>query len=224
MSNNEGYTFAIKNALRKINFNHDSLLMVIYICNVVIISCDFIRMQKEQKCKPEDVFKEYYGRLCYFVYQFVPDKTIAEDLVQDAFLAYWDSKSKFSDHPRAIKDFLYTAVRNSSLNYLKREKVRERYFFRRQEDDFENEKVLGAIIKAEAMANLHKAVFQLPESCRKVFLLAYFQGLSNPEIAQELNISVNTVRNHKSYGLKILRSNLDIETFMVFTLFMASLP
>ncbi|MEJ5963581.1 RNA polymerase sigma-70 factor [Pedobacter immunditicola] len=179
-------------------------------------------MEKDLNYKPEDVFKEYYGRLSYFAFQFVNDQSVAEDFVQDAFVAYWDSKKKVSDHPQAVKDFLYTAVRNSSLNFLKRKKVQERYFFLRNDEKFENQKVLETMIQAEAMANLHQAISQLPESCRKVFLLAYFQGLSNPEIAQELKISINTVRNHKYNGLKILRANLDVKTFMAFMVIMAS--
>jgi RNA polymerase sigma-70 factor (family 1) len=179
-------------------------------------------MEKELNYKPEDVFKEYYGRLSYFAFQFVNDKSVAEDFVQDAFVAYWDCKKNVAEHPHAIKDFLYSAVRNSSLNFLKRKKVQDRYFFLRNEEKFENEKVLETMIQAEAMANLHQAISQLPESCKKVFLLAYFQGLSNPEIAQELDISINTVRNHKYNGLKILRSHLDVETFLVFMVIMAS--
>jgi RNA polymerase sigma-70 factor (family 1) len=179
-------------------------------------------MEKELSSKPEDVFKEYYGRLSYFAFQFVNDKAVAEDFVQDAFVAYWDCKKNVSDHPYAVKDFLYKAVRNSSLNYLKRKKVQDRYFFLRNDEKIENEKVLETMIQAEAMANLHHAVLQLPESCRKVFMLAYFQGLSNPEIAKELHISINTVRNHKYNGLKILRSHLDVETFMAILVIMSS--
>ncbi len=179
-------------------------------------------MKKEPGYRPEDVFKEYYARLCYFAFQFVNDKAVAEDLVQDAFVSYWDRKKSVSDHPQVIKDFLYQSVKNAALNFLKRQKVQERYFFLRDDETFEREKVLETMIQAEAMANLHQAISQLPESCRNIFLLAYFQGLSNPEIAKELNISVNTVRCHKYNGLKALRSQLDIETFIVIFLLVAS--
>ncbi len=172
-------------------------------------------MSNEAVYKPEDVFKEYYGRLCYFAFQFVKDKAVAEDLVQDAFVAYWDRKTNVSDHPQAIKDFLYRSVKNASLNLVKRQKVQQRYFFTRDEERFEKEKVLETLIQAEAMANLHQAIEQLPESCKNVFQLAYFEGLTNPEIAQNLNISINTVRCHKYNGLKVLRSQLDVEAFIV---------
>lgn len=163
----------------------------------------------------EILFKSYFGRLSYFAFQFVNDKDIANDLVQDAFVAYLDCKNDISNHPDVIKGFLYKSVKNSSLNYLKRQKVQERYFSLRDEDIFENEKVLEKMIEAEVIANLHKAILQLPKSCRNVFLLAYYEGLSNPQISEKLNISINTVRNHKQNGLKLLRSQLNLESFVV---------
>ncbi len=175
-------------------------------------------LQDISKSKPENIFREYYGRLSYFAFQYVKNNGIAEDLVQDAFMKYWDCKKNISEHPSAIKDFLYTTVRNAALNYLKRQKVQERYFLLRNEENFENEKVLESIIEAEVMAHLHHAIAQLPQMCRSVFLLAYFDGLSNPEIAKQLNISINTVRNHKQYGLKLLRSQLSAETFLALLL------
>ena len=164
--------------------------------------------------RPETIFREYYGRLSYFAFQYVNDSDFAEDLVQDAFLAYWGQKKQIADHPNVVKDFLYTSVKNSALNFLKRQKVKERYFFLRNEEDFEKERVLESIIEAEVMANLHQAIADLPESCKNVFLLAYSEGLSNPKIAEKLNISINTVRCHKQNGLKVLRSQLNPEAFI----------
>ena len=179
-------------------------------------------MKRELSTKPEEVFKEYYTQLSYFAFQFVNDKAVAEDLVQDAFVSYWNCARQVSDHPKAIKDFLYTAVRNSSLNHLKHRKVQEKYFRLRNDQSFEDQKVLDSIIKAETMANLYLAVMKLPEGSRRVFLLAYFEGLSNPEIAEQLDISINTVRNHKQNGLKILKSQLSLETFLIVMVTIAS--
>ena len=163
---------------------------------------------------PETLFRENFGRLSYFAVRYVQDKAMAEDFVQDAFAMYWDRKETISSHPTAIKDFLYTSVKNSCLNHLKRLKVEERYFVLRNEESFEKEKVLEGIIEAEVIANIHSAVATLPESCRKVFIMSYFENLSNSKIAEILNISVNTVRCHKQNGLKTLRSQLNLETFL----------
>lgn len=172
----------------------------------------FERSSAEQTA--EALFKKYFARLSYYAFQYVNDKDLADDLAQDAFVAYLDSNKEISHHPNVIKDFLYTAVRNSALNYIKRQKVQERYFSLRNEDKVVKEKVLESLIEAEVMADLHKAIAQLPLSCRSVFLLAYFEGLSNTEISEKLNISINTVRCHKQNGLKVLRSRLKTETFL----------
>ncbi|MET3113208.1 RNA polymerase sigma-70 factor (family 1) [Pedobacter sp. CG_S7] len=176
---------------------------------------DFTDQNSIQGITAETLFKSYFGRLSYFAFQFVNDKDIANDLVQDAFVAYWDCKNDISNHPNAIKGFLYKTVKNFALNYIKRQKVQERYFFLREEEKFEKEKALDKIIEAEVVANLHKALMQLPKSCRNVFLLAFYEGLTNPQISEKLNISVNTVRNHKQNGLKLLRSKLNLESFLV---------
>ncbi|WP_157970267.1 RNA polymerase sigma-70 factor [Albibacterium indicum] len=162
----------------------------------------------------EKIFREYYARLSYFAFKFVNDKDVAEDLVQDAFLAYWNSKKQIPYHPKAIKDFLYSSVKNAALNVLKRQKVKERYFSLRTEDDIENRSVLDNMIEAEVINDVHRAIAQLPQSCRNVFMLAYFDGLSNPKIAEKLKISVNTVRSHKQNGLRILRGQLKPELFV----------
>lgn len=166
------------------------------------------------KNSPEKIFREYYGRLSYFAFKFVNDKDAAEDLVQDAFLAYWDNKSQLSDHPKAIKDFLYSSVKNAALNLLKRQKVEERYFQLRDDVDFEKESILDTMIEAEVINDIHQAIAHLPKSCKSVFMLAYFDGMSNPKIAEKLNISVNTVRSHKQNGLKVLRGTLRPELFI----------
>ncbi|MFA4868811.1 MAG: RNA polymerase sigma-70 factor [Pedobacter sp.] len=165
---------------------------------------------------PETVFNQNYGSLCYFAFQLIADKSIAEDLVQDAFVAYWSNKENVSTHPLAIKDFLYTAVRNSCLNLIRRKKVLERYLNSRNETDFSEEKIVHKIIESELIEKLYQAINTLPDGCKKVFKLGYLEGLSNTKIAETLNISVNTVRAQKQRGLKALKTRLDYESLAIF--------
>lgn len=165
---------------------------------------------------PEAVFNQNYGSLCYFAFQLIADKSIAEDLVQDAFVAYWSNKENVSSHPLAIKDFLYTSVRNSCLNLIRRKKVLERYLNSRTETDFSEEKIVHKIIESELIEKLYQAINTLPDGCKKVFKLGYLEGLSNTKIAETLNISVNTVRAQKQRGLKALKTRLDYESFTIF--------
>ena len=178
------------------------------------MNSDFL-FRNYAKSESELIFKEYFGRLSYFAFQFVNDQQIAEDLVQDAFVAFWAKKQEISEHPIAIKNFLYTSVRFAALNHIKRQKVHARYFLLTNKDYYSSAKILENIIEAEVSAKLHYVISNLPKRCRDVFRLAYFEELTNSKIAEKLGISINTVRNHKQNGLKILRSQLDIESFMV---------
>src|SRR4051794_24115173 len=75
----------------------------------------------------EELFKRYYPRLCHFAFQMLNDHVMAEDIVQDAFVAYWDNKEMVSSNTLSIRSFLYTSIRNSCYNISRRKKVVERY-------------------------------------------------------------------------------------------------
>jgi len=161
--------------------------------------------------QPEFLFREYYGRLCYFAFKFLNDSSLAEDVAQDAFLAYWNNRANVSDSPNAIKDFLYSSVRNSCLNIIRREKVIGRYLDAQSDEDFKEEVIIRSIVETEIINNLHVAINTLPVACRKVFELGYLEGLSNASIAEKLNISINTVRAQKQRGLKVLRVRFNVD-------------
>ena len=145
----------------------------------------------------EVIFKEYYGSLCYFASQFLKNEEVIEDLVQDVFIALLEKKMLFQSEVH-LKNFLYLSIRNSCLNYIRSTRSKDRYIaslaHEEQTEDFEE-----SIILAEIHRELAAAVEKLPEECRKVFQLCYFQGLDNESAAQELGLSVNTVRKFERY-------------------------
>ena len=163
---------------------------------------------------PEELFKRYYPRLCHFAFQLLEEKDMAEDIVQDAFLAFWKSQSKISDNPIAIKNYLYSSVRNACYNQHRQAKVQERYFQIHDEVEMEEPKVLQAMIRAEIMNEIHKAIQTLPTNCQHIFRLGYLDGLSNPKIAETLGISINTVKTQKQRALKVLRTSLNPEALI----------
>ena len=152
----------------------------------------------------EVIFKEYYGSLCYFASRFLKDEEVIEDLVQDVFITLLEKKMFFQSEVH-LKNFLYLSIRNSCLNYIRSTRSKDRYIaslaYEEQAENFEE-----SIILTEIHREL--AVEKLPEECRKVFQLCYFQGLDNESAAQELGLSVNTVKAQKARGKKILRENL----------------
>ncbi len=170
-------------------------------------------MNKVQVPSVEEVFKRYYPRLCHFAWQFLHDKDVIEDIVQDAFIAYWNNIGAIADHDVAIKNFLYTSVRNFCYNVIRRERTTQRFHLLHQADECEESQVLTKIIRSEIMDEIYKIVQSMPVACQKVFRLGYLEGLTNQQIAKKLDISINTVKTQKQRGLKIIKGKLNPELF-----------
>jgi RNA polymerase sigma-70 factor (ECF subfamily) len=141
------------------------------------------------------VFDLYFNALAAFGYKYVPDFQAVEDMVQEAFISFWEGRDKF-DHLNAVKSFLYTAVRNKCLNHLKHQSVR-----RKHEDSLvyslESDQYFDShVIEEETFNQLFAEIRNLPASSREIMLLA-LNGLKNQEIADELEISINTVKTQK---------------------------
>jgi len=161
-----------------------------------------------------DYFKAYYeanvSALIMFSQRFVPFD-IAGDIVHDVFLEVWNSLEVYKEMPS--KSYLFMAVRNRCLNFLKREKVKDHYINTAQLDN----RILGLdhyesyeklITEKEDMQVIYDQIEQLPEKCRIVFKMSYFEDKKNAEIAEILNISIRTVEHQLYLGLKMLRERL----------------
>jgi len=155
----------------------------------------------------EDLFKTHFAALTGFSQTFVKDEDAAKEIVQNVFINLWDKKDQL-DTKQSIKSYLYTSVRNRSLNYLRDNKK-----FRSQtlDDDLskiESEPESDSLVTEELQTKIDEAIGLLPEKCREVFELSRFEGLKYKQIAEQLNISVKTVENQISKALKILREEL----------------
>lgn len=151
-------------------------------------------------------FDRYYARLCYFARGFLPGSpTMAADLVQDAFERLWERRADFS-HEAAIRSFLYITVKNAFLDMQRHNRVVRKYAASCNEEEVMGEDTLERMMEAEVLADVHQALQQLPQGCRSVLNLGYFQGLRNEEIARELRVSVNTVKSQKMRAIKLLKA------------------
>ena len=154
------------------------------------------------------LFEKYYARLCYFACRILGDEALAEDVVQDAFLGFIERTESAPVEIHAIRSYLYRSVKNACLNKLRKGKVMEHYEANHDLSEIEEEHALSAMIQSEIVGEIHCALKKLPEGCRMVIGLGYFEGLNNPQIADELNISVNTVKSQKQRALYLLRKEL----------------
>src|SRR5690606_6585149 len=131
----------------------------------------------------EKIFNEHHARLCHFAWQLIHDREATKDIVQDAFLAYWNNKDSVPDDPIAIKNFLYKLVKNACLNKIRHDKVVNRYVERSGNNDKEESQIVAKIIRAEVVNEIHRILKTMPLGCQTVFRMGYFEGLTNVEIA-----------------------------------------
>ncbi len=170
-------------------------------------------LSKEEVFK--QFFKGFYPRLVYFAFQILADKSKAEDIVQEAFIKFWDYKEEITMNPIAIKNFLYSTVKNSSLNIVRHEKVAEKYKINFAPAEAEETTIINHIIQSEVLAEIHQAIQTLPESCQRISRMGYLEGMKNQEIAAALSISVNTVKTQKQRAMQLLRLHLKPESFVL---------
>lgn len=161
----------------------------------------------------ENIFKEHHARLCHFAWQIIRDREATKDIVQDAFLVYWNNKASVPNDPIAIKNFLYKLVKNACLNKIRHDKVVNQYAKLTGNSEREESQIVAKIIRAEVVSEIHKILKTMPDGCQTVFRMGYIEGLTNVEIADKLQISVNTVKTQKQRGLKIIKKNLGSEFF-----------
>ncbi|PTX18862.1 RNA polymerase sigma-70 factor (ECF subfamily) [Pontibacter mucosus] len=159
----------------------------------------------------KQLFDRYYTRLVYFSAQVVGSQEAAEDIAQEAFIKYWNQRHDILPHPLAIKNYLYSTVKNASLNVARHQKVKADYAASLGEMAAVTESLDSAIIHAEVLAQLHSALSELPEGCQQISRMCYLDGKKNQEVAEELGISINTVKTQKKRALQLLRLKLNPE-------------
>ena len=157
--------------------------------------CIFVKMDVSKAFESD--FRTYYRPLCLYALHYLGDPDVVEDVVQESFLALWRQETPVT----RVKSWLYSAVRNRSIDMLRRAGKTESLPC--DQDGFISDD--EAEERSALEARLWTAVDALPEMRRKCLLLAKRDGLSYKEIADELNLSEHTVRNHISRALETLR-------------------
>ena len=135
-----------------------------------------------------------------FALRFVNDVDVAEEIVANSFAKIWQKIHEGLELDN-FQAYVYGAVRNESLSYIRnnKEKVGLENIPEIDEETIET---------SERDAKIWKAIEELPPKCRQVFLLSKRDGLSNEEIAEELDISIKTVKNQMTKAFSRLREAL----------------
>ena len=152
----------------------------------------------------EVLFKTFFKPLCGFAGKYIPDLEDAKGIVHEVFISLWE---KFDQLPANTnyRSYLYTAVRNRSLNFI-RDKKKLVALEQVSEQDLAHRE--SHLEKNELETRIEEALEMLPEKCRMVFEYNRFEGLKYTEIALKMEISIKTVEAQMSKALAILREHL----------------
>lgn len=162
-----------------------------------------------------ELFDLHYGNLVGFVYGYVRDEEVAKDIVHDTFLTFWNNRKRL-DLSYSAKSYLFTLAQNYALNYLRHLRVVE-----------VNEREVSQLLEAasdelaeydERYARVEEKLAQLPDKQREVFLKCVVEEKKHQEVADELDVSINTIKKHMSRALKFLRDELQGESILLFIL------
>ncbi|HEY8388363.1 MAG TPA: RNA polymerase sigma-70 factor [Parasegetibacter sp.] len=155
----------------------------------------------------ERVFKTYYKDLHAYAFTILRDDMAAEEMVQNVFYKIWE-KLPSLNFSGSVAAYLYKAVHNESLNYLKHLKVRQAYHTYTTYLRVTGEQAERKLVLSELESRLSDALNELPEQCRTIFQMSRFEELRYTDIAGRLKISVKTVENQMGKALKRLRHSL----------------
>lgn len=164
----------------------------------------------------EFLFKSNYTNLIMFSNAFVMNRQIAEDIVQDSFTTLWQVASSLPDDTD-LKKYLYKSVKNGCINHFRHLGVR----------DTNHMKLSEAIIYSntlvyednqEVIKSVRDCLSKLSPMQRDILEKKIFDSLSYKEIAEELNISEQTVHTHIKRAYKFFRENFPLEYYLIFLL------
>jgi RNA polymerase sigma-70 factor (family 1) len=156
------------------------------------------------------IYNAYKKQVFLYAKRFVEAVSDAEDLTADAFIKMWQRKQQF-DTTDAVSAFLHVTIRNSCYNFLRHAGVKR-----------DNEKELLQILQSQQQADhfgvenvrieliniIYQEVEKLPARMKEVFLLSYREGLRPAQIAERLQLSVQTVKNQRVTAVRVLKEAL----------------
>jgi RNA polymerase sigma-70 factor (ECF subfamily) len=163
----------------------------------------------------ERIFRKYFPELCSYAKGIVKSGEAATEIVEDLFLYLWENCEDIVITV-SLKSYIYQSVHHRCLKYLRHLKVEQKYneYLQYTLTDTElqhpvsDSYPVANLISKELEDLVEQTIQSLPEKCREIFCLHRFEDLTYPQIAQKLDVSINTVKTQMARALQKLRLNL----------------
>lgn len=165
-----------------------------------------LQFSRENTTSFSPLYQKYWPLLCNYGARYISDPADVEDLVTDVFVRFLDKPRSFSNMV-AVRAFLFKSVYYACINWSILQGRKQRNFenlcsyYSQDWEDYS----LSQLIRKEAGTELMAAIETIPPQARRVCKLLYLKGMNYDQVAAQLNISRNTVKNHQTGALKVLR-------------------
>ena len=163
------------------------------------------KLRKGKASAYEYLFSEYYEWLCNYIFNLSGNRSISEDIVQEALIGLWEKRERILI-TTSLKSYLFKICHNQFLQHIRSKKVKF--------DDLDKIKweTLSEVAMEEEekdfkMAKLIKLIDQLPPRCKEIFIQSKLEKKKYKEIALDLGISFITVENQMAKALHFLKHN-----------------
>ena len=153
----------------------------------------------------EKLYKRFQPSLINYAYYLTRSSEDSVELVNDVFLSVWNKRNRLKLDSN-LKTYLYSAVKNRSINYIKKNKLVT--VFDEQIDTLSDFEADHSLLEKEQLIIIQQIMNDLPSKCKQVFAMSRIDQLSNKEIASLLDISIKTVEAQITKALKIFRKKL----------------
>jgi len=164
------------------------------------------RLKKDNKSAVDELFGYYYPRLYHFSKSILKIETGIDDILQEVFVKIWLNRQKISN-AGTFNAYIFTITKNEVLNLIrssvKDHTFKDELYLRSVAEEYQTQNQLEY---DEIKTGIDHIVSSLPEKRKQVFILSRTEGLSNKEIAQQLNISEKTIEDHITHAIKHIKS------------------
>lgn len=170
---------------------------------------DLVRLLKQDDQNAyTEIFNRYKTLLYIFAYKKTNDREEAKDLVHELFMNTWEKRAT-ANMPTGLAPYLFGMLKNRILDLYKHKKVSQRYLDTFQYYLNTDNNATDSLVRHNDLNSIiEKEIAALPEKMRQVFEMSRKTNLSRKEIAEELNVSEQTVKSHMYHALKILKTRL----------------
>ena len=161
----------------------------------------------------EAIYNRYSEEMFIYAMNIFKEKGICEDIIQNVFTDIWSRRKQLQ--VKNLKGYLFQSVKYQIFSHLRNRRLSFQDLTRLNIIDFSTDTSKNLEFE-ELQGIIDEQVSKLPSRCQQIFLLSRYEHKTNKEIALELGISIQAVKNQISKALKVIRGNLQSEEIIFY--------